>query len=126
MCVDIVDTICVDIVYVYVPSDLLGELAGVGRVELDPEVEGDGGDALDLLRHALPGLQPVLNTKIFVNRQKIFIRNMHKSFAKDKPEDKENNRSKSMTLWISSVIWSFVMIYLLRLKAKCLLKTTPR
>ena len=80
--------------YVYVPSDLLGELAGVGRVELDPEVEGDGGDALDLLRHALPGLQPVPNTKIFVNRQKIFIRNMHKSFSKDKPEDKEINRSK--------------------------------
>ena len=109
--VDIVGIMCVDIMclaivnvcrycryymcrYVYVPSDLLGELAGVGRVELDPEVEGDGGDALDLLRHALPGLQPVLNTKIFVNRQKIFIRNMHRSFSKDKPEDKEINRSK--------------------------------
>ena len=121
MCVDIVDTICVDIVYVYVPSDLLGELAGVGRVELDPEVEGDGGDALDLLRHALPGLQPVLNTKIFVNRQKIFIRNMHKSFSKDKPEDKENNRSKSMTLWISSVIWSYC--YDLPFKAKSKMST---
>ena len=93
MCVDIVDTICVDIVYVYVPSDLLGELAGVGRVELDPEVEGDGGDALDLLRHALPGLQPVLNTKIFVNRQKILIKNMHKFYSKDKPGRRQRNQS---------------------------------
>ena len=95
MCEDIVDIVvivCVDIVYV--PGDLLGELAGVGRVELDPEVEGDGGDALDLLRHALPGLQPVLNTKIFVDRQKIFIRNMHKSYSLDKPEDEEIHRSK--------------------------------
>ena len=91
MSVDIVDIVCVDIVYV--PGDLLGELAGVGRVELDPEVEGDGGDALDLLRHALPGLQPVLNTKIFVDRQEIIIRNMHKSYSLDKPEDEEINRS---------------------------------
>ena len=99
MSVDIVDILCLDIVdIVYVPSDLLGELAGVGRVELDPEVEGDGGDALDLLRHALPGLQPVLNTKIFVDRQKIFIRNMHKSYSLDKPEDEEIHRSKRQIL----------------------------
>ena len=94
MSVDIVDILCLDIVDIMcVPGDLLGELAGVGRVELDPEVEGDGGDALDLLRHTLPGLQPVLHTKIFVDRQEIFIRNMHKSYSLDKPEDEEINRS---------------------------------
>ena len=46
---------------------------------------------------------------------------MHKSFAKDKPEDKENNRSKSMTLWISSVIWSYC--YDLPFKAKSKMST---
>ena len=132
MCEDIVDIVCVDIVYV--PGDLLGELAGVGRVELDPEVEGDGGDGLDLLRHALPGLQPVLKTKIFVDRQEIIIRNMHKSYSLDKPEEEEINRSIVKNKYLKDhILYEFVdffstlvivMIFHLRPKAKYPLKTT--
>ena len=43
-----------------VSCDLLDQLAGVGCVELDPQVEGDRGDALDLLGDSLGGVQPVL------------------------------------------------------------------
>ena len=43
-----------------VAGDLLDELAWVGSVELDPQVEGDGADPLDLLRHSLCRIQPML------------------------------------------------------------------
>ena len=43
-----------------VAGDLLDELAWVGSVELDPQVEGDGADPLDLLRHSLRRVQPML------------------------------------------------------------------
>ena len=43
-----------------VAGDLLNELAWVGSVELDPQVEGDGTDPLDLLRHSLRRVQPML------------------------------------------------------------------
>ena len=43
-----------------VAGDLLDELAWIGGVELDPQVEGDGADPLDLLRHSLRRVQPML------------------------------------------------------------------
>ena len=43
-----------------VAGDLLDELARVCGVELDPQVEGDGADPLDLLRHSLRRVQPML------------------------------------------------------------------
>ena len=46
-----------------VAGDLLDELAWVGSVELDPQVEGDGADPLDLLRHSLRRVQPMLQKK---------------------------------------------------------------
>ena len=43
-----------------VAGDLLDEFAWVGSIELDPEVEGDGAHPLDLLRHSLRRVQPML------------------------------------------------------------------
>ena len=43
-----------------VAGDLLDEFAWIGSIELDPEVEGDGAHPLDLLRHSLRRVQPML------------------------------------------------------------------
>ena len=43
-----------------VSGDLLGQLAGVGRVVFHPEIESHWRYALNLLRHTLLGIQPML------------------------------------------------------------------
>lgn len=46
--------------YSFLPCDFLQQLAGVGRVELDPEVERARVRALELSTELLGGIQPVL------------------------------------------------------------------
>ena len=43
-----------------VAGDLLDELTWIGGIELDPQVEGDGTDPFDLLRHSLRRVEPML------------------------------------------------------------------
>ena len=43
-----------------VAGDLLDEAAGVGGIELDPEVQGHGADVADLLGDPLHRVEPVL------------------------------------------------------------------